>query len=176
MGVSTQVSFPDGESAAGATTGVAAVDRPHERGASATSANSYVFANKLDYALIRNEAGKFPVPGPGTIAAAADAVKTIPPDNAISITNPPASAPDAYPISTFTYVLFPTTSGKAKTLARLRHLRDRPRPEVRGEAAVRAVAREGGLGRQGDARQARLSRVTTWTRVCNPSSGVGARG
>ena len=43
-------------------------------------------------------------------------MKTIPPDNAISITNPPASAPDAYPISTFTYVLFPTTSGKAKTL------------------------------------------------------------
>ena len=77
---------------------------------------SYVFANKLDYALIRNAAGKFPVPGPDTITAAADAVKTIPPDNAISITNPPASAPDAYPISTFTYVLFPTTSGKAKTL------------------------------------------------------------
>src|SRR5204863_314474 len=50
------------------------------------------------------------------ITAAADSVETIPPDNAISITDPPASASDAYPISTFTYVLFPTTSGKAKTL------------------------------------------------------------
>ena len=30
--------------------------------------------------------------------------------------NPPASAPDAYPISTFTYALVPESSGKAKTL------------------------------------------------------------
>jgi phosphate transport system substrate-binding protein len=67
--------------------------------------------------VIRNEAGKFPVPGPATITAAADAVKAIPADNAISLTNPPASAPDAYPISTFTYVIFPTSSGKAKTLS-----------------------------------------------------------
>ena len=57
------------------------------------------------------------MPGPDTITAAAGAIgQTIPPDNAISITNPPASAPDAYPISTFTYVIFPTTSSKAKTL------------------------------------------------------------
>ena len=101
MGVSTQVNFPAGIGGKG-NDGVAAVDRPHERRRSATSAISYVFGNKLDYALIRNEAGKFPVPGPDTITAAADAVKTIPPDNAISLTNPPASAPDAYPISTFT--------------------------------------------------------------------------
>jgi phosphate transport system substrate-binding protein len=56
------------------------------------------------------------VPAPDTITAAADAVRTIPPDHAISLTNPPASAPNAYPISTFSYVLFPRTSSKAKAL------------------------------------------------------------
>ena len=50
------------------------------------------------------------------ITAAANAVKSIPADNAISLTTPPASAPDAYPISTFTYALVPESSGKAKTL------------------------------------------------------------
>jgi phosphate transport system substrate-binding protein len=56
------------------------------------------------------------VPGPASITAAADAVTSIPPDNAISLTNPPASAPGAYPISTFTYALIPESSSKAKTL------------------------------------------------------------
>ena len=113
-GVSTQIDFPVGEGGRGNEGVAAAIARTD--GAVGYLANSYVVANKLHYALIRNQAGKFPVPGPGTIAAAAAAVKTIPRNNAISLTNPPASAPDAYPISTFSYVLFPTTSGKAKTL------------------------------------------------------------
>jgi phosphate transport system substrate-binding protein len=113
-GVSTQVNFPKGIGGRG-NDGVAAV-LGRQNGAIGYLGISYVFANKLDYALIRNEAGKFPVPGPATITAAADSIKTILPDNAISITNPPASAPEAYPISTFTYVIFPTTSSKAATL------------------------------------------------------------
>ena len=114
LGVSTQVSFPKGIGGKG-NDGVAAV-LGRTNGGIGYLGISYVFGNKLQYALIRNEAGNYPVPGPETITAAADSVKTIPPDNAISITNPPASAPDAYPISTFTYVIFPTTSSKAKTL------------------------------------------------------------
>jgi phosphate transport system substrate-binding protein len=114
-GVSTQVSFPKGIGGKG-NDGVAAV-LGRMNGAIGYLGISYVFPNKLPYVLIRNEAGKFPVPGPATITAAADAVKAIPADNAISLTNPPASAPDAYPISTFTYVIFPTSSGKAKTLS-----------------------------------------------------------
>ena len=114
LGVSTQVNFPKGIGGKG-NDGVAAV-LSRTNGGIGYLGISYVFGNKLDYALIRNEAGEFPVPGPDTITAAADAIGTIPPDNAISITNPPASAPDAYPISTFTYVIFPTTSNKAKTL------------------------------------------------------------
>jgi len=114
LGVSTQVSFPKGIGGKG-NDGVAAVVG-RQNGAIGYLGISYVFGNKLQYALIRNQAGNYPVPGPDTITAAAGSVKTIPPDNAISITNPPASAPDAYPISTFTYVIFPTTSSKAKTL------------------------------------------------------------
>lgn len=113
-GVSTQVSFPTGVGGKG-NDGVAAVVKRTD-GALGYLAISYVFGNKLDYALIRNEAGQFPVPGPASITAAASAVKSIPPDNAISLTNPSASATGAYPISTFTYALVPESSGKAKTL------------------------------------------------------------
>lgn len=114
LGVSTQVNFPKGIGGKG-NDGVAAV-LSRTNGGIGYLGISYVFGNKLQYALIRNEAGNYPVPGPDTIMAAAGAIGTIPPDNAISITNPPASAADAYPISTFTYVIFPTTSSKAKTL------------------------------------------------------------
>ncbi len=113
-GVSTQVDFPTGVGGKG-NDGVAAIMARTE-GALGYLAISYVFGNDLDYALIRNEAGQFPVPGQASITAAASAVKSIPSDNAISLTNPPASAPDAYPISTFTYALVPESSGKATTL------------------------------------------------------------
>ena len=113
-GVSTQVNFTTGTGGKG-NDGVAAIVARSD-GALGYLAVSYVSANHLDYALIRNEAGQFPVPGAASITAAANAVKSIPPDNAISLTNPPASAPDAYPISTFTYALVPESSGKATTL------------------------------------------------------------
>jgi phosphate transport system substrate-binding protein len=113
-GVSTQVNFSTGVGGRGNDGVAAAIERAD--GAIGYLGISYVFGNKLDYALIRNAAGQFPVPGPASISAAASGVKTIPPDNAISLTNPPASAPDAYPISTFTYALVPESSDKAKTL------------------------------------------------------------
>jgi phosphate transport system substrate-binding protein len=113
-GVSTQVNFSKGIGGKG-NDGVAAVVG-RQNGAIGYLGISYVFGNELHYALIQNAAGNYPVPGPDTITAAADSVGTIPADNAISITNPPASAPEAYPISTFTYVILPTTSSKAKTL------------------------------------------------------------
>jgi phosphate transport system substrate-binding protein len=113
-GVSTQVNFSAGVGGKGNDGVAAAVGRTD--GAIGYLAISYVFSNKLDYALIRNEADKFPVPGLDSISAAAASVTSIPSDNAISITNPPASAGAAYPISTFTYALVPASSGKAKTL------------------------------------------------------------
>jgi ABC-type phosphate transport system substrate-binding protein len=38
------------------------------------------------------------------------------PNEAISIVDPPAAAPNAYPICTFTYVIVPKTSPKAQAL------------------------------------------------------------
>jgi phosphate transport system substrate-binding protein len=113
-GVSTQVNFSTGVGGNGNDGVAAAVGRTD--GAIGYLAISYVFSNKLDYALIRNEAGNFPVPGLDSISAAAASVTSIPSDNAISITYPPASAAGAYPISTFTYALVRESSGKAKTL------------------------------------------------------------
>jgi phosphate transport system substrate-binding protein len=113
-GASTQVNFQAGVGGKGNDGVAAAVGRTD--GALGYLAISYVFGNKLDYALIKNAAGKFPVPGTSSISAAAAAVTTVPKDNAISLTNPPASAPAAYPISTFTYALVPQSSGKASTL------------------------------------------------------------
>jgi phosphate transport system substrate-binding protein len=113
-GVSTAVSFPAGVGGKGNEGVAAAVGRTD--GSIGYLAISYVFSSKLDYALVRNAAGKFPVPGSESIAAAAASATKIPPDNAISITNPRASAAGAYPISTFTYALVPKSSGKAKTL------------------------------------------------------------
>ncbi|HEY6607317.1 MAG TPA: phosphate ABC transporter substrate-binding protein PstS [Gaiellaceae bacterium] len=113
-GVSTQVNFSAGVGGRGNDGVAAAIQRAD--GAVGYLAISYVFANKLDYALIQNAAGQFPVPGHASITAAAKAVTSIPPDNAISLTNPPASAPGAYPISTFTYALVPKSSSKAETL------------------------------------------------------------
>ena len=96
-GTSTQVNFTVGIGGRGNDGVTAALDR--DDGTIGYLAISYVFSNNLAYALIRNESGT-----------------SIPPDNKISITNPPASAAGAYPISTFTYALVPRSSDKAKTL------------------------------------------------------------
>jgi phosphate transport system substrate-binding protein len=114
QGVSAQVDLPTGIGGRG-NDGVAAV-LGRNNGAIGYLGISYVFANKLDYALIRNAAGNYPVPGADTIAAAADAAEALPRESAISLTDPTASAPNAYPISTFSYAIFPSTSGKAEAL------------------------------------------------------------
>ena len=113
-GISTAVNFPAGTGGKGNDGVAAAVQRAD--GAIGYLAIPYVFSNHLDYALVRNAAGNFPVPGSESIAAAAASITSIPPDNAISITNPPASAGGAYPISTLTYALVPKSSGRAEAL------------------------------------------------------------
>jgi phosphate transport system substrate-binding protein len=102
-GVSTTVSFPVGTGGKG-NDGVAAYLGRND-GAIGYLGISYVFSGNLDYALVQNSAGEFPVPGVPSIEAAAKSVTSVPADNAISITNPPASARGAYPISTFTYAI-----------------------------------------------------------------------
>jgi phosphate transport system substrate-binding protein len=113
-GVSTSISFATGIGGKG-NDGVASTLARND-GTIGYLAISYVFANHLDYALVENAAGAFPQPGRKSIGAAAAAVTSIPADNAISITDPPASADGAYPISTFTYALVPQKSDKATLL------------------------------------------------------------
>jgi phosphate transport system substrate-binding protein len=114
VGNATQVAFPVGLGGKG-NSGVGAV-LSTTNGAIAYIAISYVLSNKFDYALIQNAAGKYPVPGIPSISAAAAALKSVPANNDVSIVNPPASAPGAYPISTFTYAIVPLTSSKAAQL------------------------------------------------------------
>jgi len=65
----------------------------------------------------KNAAGAYVLPKISSIEAAAQLVKgaKIPANNKISLTNPPASKKyrNAWPISTFTYVIVATSSPKA---------------------------------------------------------------
>ncbi|HLH64231.1 MAG TPA: phosphate ABC transporter substrate-binding protein PstS [Solirubrobacteraceae bacterium] len=76
---------------------------------------AYVVENNFDYGLVQNAAGRYISPGIPSIEAAAAAFPTVPTGGmqGVSITDPPASAPTAYPISTFTYVLVPPGNSPA---------------------------------------------------------------
>jgi phosphate transport system substrate-binding protein len=114
IGASTQVNWPTGVGGKGNSgVGGALKSTP---GSIGYIAIAYVLAEEFDFALIKNAAGNYPVPGVPSIAAAAAALGEVPANNEVSIVNPPASAPDAYPISTFTYALVPLSSPKASTL------------------------------------------------------------
>lgn len=68
---------------------------------------SYLIAAGLGAAAVQNKAGEYALPNLKNIESAASTVKSVPSSNAISITNPPAKATTAYPISTFTYAIVP---------------------------------------------------------------------
>lgn len=76
---------------------------------------AYSLQNKLRTASIQNKTGKFATPGlRGIKAAAAILPKKIANDKQLKLVDPPKSAgPLAYPISTFTYVIAPTSTNKA---------------------------------------------------------------
>ncbi len=64
----------------------------------------YAESNKLPSAVIKNQAGNWVAPSMKAVTAAAEgALKTIPADFRVSITN--AAGKDVYPISSFTYLL-----------------------------------------------------------------------
>jgi phosphate transport system substrate-binding protein len=66
----------------------------------------YALQNHIDFAAIRNKAGNW-VKGSIEGVTAAAATAKIPADYRVSITDAPG--PNAYPISSFTYLLIPTT-------------------------------------------------------------------
>ena len=77
----------------------------------------YAVQNKIPYGTVKNSSGSFVKASLESTTAAAASVKTMPADFRVSITNAPGK--DAYPISSFTWLLIPTQSkdNKGKILA-----------------------------------------------------------
>ena len=77
----------------------------------------YAVQNKIPYGVVKNAAGAYVKASLESTTAAAASVKTMPADFRVSITNAPGK--DAYPISSFTWLLIPAQSkdNKGKILA-----------------------------------------------------------
>jgi len=109
VGVGKSVAWPVGIAGKG-NEGVAGLIKQTE-GAIGYVELIYASSNKLAVADIKNKAGEFVSATPDTVtAAAAGALKSIPEDFRVSITN--ADGKKAYPISSFTYLLIPSKLSK----------------------------------------------------------------
>lgn len=104
VGAGTDVSWPAGSGAKGNAGMAAALTQT--KGAIAYIAIGQATASRLNFALLRNASGRYPVPSPATIAAAAQSTSGT---NLVDSRN-------GYPISTFTYVLVPRSSSKLAAL------------------------------------------------------------
>jgi phosphate transport system substrate-binding protein len=113
VGVGTEVKFPTGVGGNGSD-GVAGSVSSTD-GAVGYLTIAYVSSNGFNYALLQNAAGNYPKASVPAINAAAATAKTVPPSG-VSIVDPPASAANAWPDSTFTYVILPTSTSKADAL------------------------------------------------------------
>ena len=71
----------------------------------------YALQNHISFGSVKNVAGNFVKASIESVTAAAASVKQMPADYRISITNAPGA--NAYPISSFTYLLVPTSGGDA---------------------------------------------------------------
>jgi phosphate transport system substrate-binding protein len=116
VGSSTSVSWPGGVGGKG-NSGVAGVVASTP-GSIGYVSDAYVIQNHLAKARLKNAFGHYTLPSIRSIGQAAALVKTAPADMNISITNPPKSAKyrDAWPLSTFSYIVVPHTTDKAKTI------------------------------------------------------------
>ena len=72
----------------------------------------YAVQNKINYGSVRNSSGAFMKADLASATAAAASVKSMPNDFRVSITNAPGK--DAYPISSFTWLLIPEKSKDEK--------------------------------------------------------------
>jgi phosphate transport system substrate-binding protein len=112
-GASTTVNWPTGTGSKGNAGVAATIERTP--GAIGYVAIGQAVESNLHYADVENGADQFVKPSTASIAAAA-ATAQFASDNSASIVDPPASAPSAYPISTFTYVIVPKSSSKLAAL------------------------------------------------------------
>ncbi len=117
IGRSTSVSFPTGVGAKG-NSGVTFVVGS-TNGSVGYIAASYLISHGIAAAALENAAGKFEYPNLSNIAAAAKSVKRVPHNYELHIVYPKAKYKAAYPLSTFTYGIFPKSSSDASTLKQL---------------------------------------------------------
>ncbi len=117
VGRGTAVNWPTGIGARGSS-GVSAALAQTNGGISYVDV-AFSLANHFSFGLVQNKAGKFAAAGLPGIKAAGATIKRVAPNNSgISIVNPPKSAPKAYPICTFTYVIVPMQTSHAADLKR----------------------------------------------------------
>jgi phosphate transport system substrate-binding protein len=117
VGNSTSVQFPAGQGARGSS-GVAGLVSRTDGGITYVDV-AFALKNHIRFAAVKNAAGKFLYPSLRRITAAAEAFPKVPANNELHIVNPPKSAPLAYPISTFTYVIVPQQTSHAAELRKL---------------------------------------------------------
>lgn len=116
VGKGTSVKWPVGLGGKG-NEGVAGMIRQMQ-GAIGYVELIYAVQNKIPYGPVKNAAGSFVKASLESVTAAAGSVTNMPPDFRVSITNAPGK--DAYPISSFTWLLIPEKSkdpNKGKILA-----------------------------------------------------------
>ena len=117
IGVSTQPAFPAGVGAKGSG-GVAGVVKNTPGGVTYVDV-AYAIANHISFAAVQNAAGKYLYPSLRRIVAAAQAFPKVGANNEMHIVNPPKSAPLAYPICTYTYVIVPLQTPHAAELRKM---------------------------------------------------------
>jgi phosphate transport system substrate-binding protein len=114
VGIGVNANWPTGIGAPKSNGVAAAVSQT--KGAVGYVDVAYALKNKLQFAAIQNKSGKYALPGLRGIASAAATITKVPASGELSIVNPPKSKKNAYPICTFTYVILPTKTAKAKEL------------------------------------------------------------
>ena len=116
VGKGTSVKWPVGLGGKG-NEGVAGMVRQME-GAIGYIELIYAVQNNIPYGVVKNAGGSFVKASLESVTTAAGSVQNMPADFRVSITNAPGK--DAYPISSFTWLLIPVQSkdpGKGKILA-----------------------------------------------------------
>jgi phosphate transport system substrate-binding protein len=114
LGDGVAVNWPAGVSGKGSS-GVAA-QVSQTPGAIGYVDVAYALKNHLKYFAMQNRSGRFTTPGIRGILSAASSDQKPAADNSLSIVNPPKKFANAYPISTFTYVIVPIQTPKATVL------------------------------------------------------------
>jgi phosphate transport system substrate-binding protein len=114
IGRGTSVNWTGGTGARGSS-GVAGVVAQTE-GAIGYFDVAFALKNHLKFFAVQNRSGKYATPGLRAIAAAAASDQKPDGNNELSIVDPPKKYANAYPISTFTYVILPLQTSKAPEL------------------------------------------------------------